>query len=200
MFHTRRCLQHNDAQKYNLTCAQDAKANFALIELLGIIEKDRDHQIVDERAHPPLCCECDEAATWYCKNDDAVFCEAHKVSEHTAKSRVGHSLVPVAQRHTVVLPKCEMHKQKDLDMWCHQCQTLSCYMCASFGTHKEHQKALAPVEDMAAKCRKDIADIVRSAQQLNTSFESEAAALFTLDRGWKARCIAYRFPVYATQC
>ena len=140
-----RCLTHN--QHVAISKAEDVKANFALIELLELIEKDADHQVVDERTKPPSCSECDELATCYCKTDDACFCDAHRASMHSGKAHSKHVIVPVADRTASVVPKCPTHKSKDLDLWCTQCSALCCTMCERTGVHKEHTDKLLPVDD-----------------------------------------------------
>jgi len=111
----------------------------------------------------------------------SCFCDAHKVSEHSAKSRANHRVVPVAERHTSEIPKCPAHKTKDLDMWCAQCKTMCCEMCARFGDHKAHQDKLAPVESVAAERRQKISALMRRAQKLSsTQMDLASLALVSL--------------------
>jgi hypothetical protein len=112
---------------------------------------------------------------WYCRNDDACFCDAHKVSVHAAKSLSKHTIVPVAER-VEEIPKCPTHKAKDLDMWCTLCNTLCCYMCAQFGKHKEHQGCLAPVENAAFERRNKLKLVAERTQQLS-SIQMDQTAL-----------------------
>lgn len=130
-----RCLSHDDSKvSSSIKSVKDIKANFALIELIELIASDPDHLIIDDRAQDPPCAECTATSVWYCKNDDACFCDAHKVSQHQSKSQSSHVIVPIAERHAHIIPKCDTHKTKDLDMWCHKCQQLTCEMCARWDT------------------------------------------------------------------
>lgn len=161
----------------------DVKANFALIELLEVIAKDEEHQKVDERAPHATCSECDQAGVWFCENDDAYFCAAHKESEHQAKSRANHRLVLAAGR-VEPAPKCSLHKSKDLDLFCQQCAVLACDTCWHFGAHKEHPKQVLPVEEVMTAQR----DALRQrAEDIRTDaspeMDSEAQKLVQLLTG-----------------
>jgi hypothetical protein len=145
---------------------------------MELVKNDVDHQQVDDRASSVQCSECNKPATWYCHNDEACFCDEHKESEHAAKSRAAHRVVPIAERHATEVQKCPMHKAKDLDMWCTQCNTLCCYMCAQFGDHKAHQDCLAPVENVAAEHREKVAALLGNADQLaSTEMDQTAVTL-----------------------
>lgn len=179
-----RCLTHE--QPIAIVKAEDVKANFALIELLELIEKDADHQVVDERTKPPSCSECDEAATCYCKNDDACYCDAHRASEHSGKARSSHVIVPVAER-SIAVPKCGTHKSKELDMWCAVCSALCCTMCERSGAHKEHADKLAPVDDVVISQRDKIEKMSQEAKSLTSGkLDKEAASLIQLRADFEA--------------
>jgi hypothetical protein len=172
------CLLHNSAV-VGVAKATDAKANFALIELMELVKNDVDHQQVDDRAPATLCSECDKPAEWYCLTDDACFCEEHKVSVHSAKSLSKHTIVPVVERHASQIPKCPAHKTKELDVWCRQCEALCCLMCAHLGDHKAHP--LAAVESVAAERREKIAALMDGAEQLvSTEMDEVSLSLVSL--------------------
>lgn len=184
------CLLHNGLPLPEVKSAANLKANFALIELLEMIEKDVEHQKVDEHLTPPKCEApgCSQPAAWYCKNDDACLCEAHRQQTHQGVFAAKHTVVPVQQRFECAgAPKCPSHKTKDLDMWCSSCEELCCYMCAQFGSHVKHQ--LAPVEDVAKKAREEITGLSRSATEGTTKFDQEAGKILKQIEGQSAQLI-----------
>jgi len=176
-----RCLLHN-SDVVGVTKATDAKANFALIELLEKVQKDDSHraqqrtdrQMNGQHARESSCIECDKPAVWYCKNDDACFCDAHKASEHQSKSRAKHTIVPVSERGFEI-PKCVTHTSRDLDMWCQQCGFLCCELCVRFGEHKAHQEQLLPVGDIAADQRKKVAQLSEQAKEVSSTQMTQKA-------------------------
>jgi len=164
----------HDSPVLGVSKAADAWANFALIELLEKVQQDADHQVVDERAAPPSCAECDEPALWYCKNDDACFCDAHKASEHQSKSRVNHVIVPVAEC-SAKIPKCTKHLTEHQTIWCKRCATLCCGLCAHFGEHKECAAELVLVEKVIAQHRETIAQLAEQAKEASDKMLDPAA-------------------------
>lgn len=180
-----RCLTHD--QPVAISKAEDAKANFALIELLELIAKDADHQVVDERTKPPSCSECNAPSVWYCKNDDACFCDAHKISEHAAKSRFNHVLMPVAERTANVVPKCDDHPRRDAELWCTLCPGLCCTMCERSGKHKDHAAKLVPVDDVVKAQRLAVQSMAKEASKLTSGkLHKEAQSLIKLKADYTA--------------
>ena len=156
--------------------ATDFKPNFALIDLIELIEKDPEHQQVDERAKLAPCVECAEPSVWYCQTEDLSFCEACKVQLHQSKAGQSHTILPAAGKHLSIIPKCEQHKTNYLEIWCEQCSALCCHMCAHYGVHKDHAGKL-PVDDVAPKRREEINNMLSQAKQLASEIETESQTL-----------------------
>eukprot|EP00008_Paramoeba_atlantica_P011844 CAMPEP_0201490588 /NCGR_PEP_ID=MMETSP0151_2-20130828/26647_1 /ASSEMBLY_ACC=CAM_ASM_000257 /TAXON_ID=200890 /ORGANISM="Paramoeba atlantica, Strain 621/1 / CCAP 1560/9" /LENGTH=818 /DNA_ID=CAMNT_0047876589 /DNA_START=98 /DNA_END=2554 /DNA_ORIENTATION=+ len=85
-----------------------------------------------------MCEECEEkpANTW-CEICDDTFCEDCARSTHSTRRLRTHPLVSLAEKKPS-LPRCRLHEQKPMDMFCLDHNVLICDFCERYGRHHNH--------------------------------------------------------------
>ncbi|KAH3757413.1 Lecithin:cholesterol acyltransferase [Pelomyxa schiedti] len=89
-----------------------------------------------------MCAECttNEATVW-CQKEEIALCAQCDAAAHQLKISKGHQRVPIESsmkpKRSFAEPKCPVHPNKDLDIWCEDDQTLCCLLCKE-ESHKGH--------------------------------------------------------------
>ncbi len=127
------------------TCrhAQDRQPtiNFAVVDLLERIATHEQHVAVERCAAPT----CNQPAVWFCTDDNAAVCDAHRHSAHVPpfpnplSHAAPHHIVPIAQRPAASIPHTCPEHHAQMTLWCNSCRSLCCATCASHGAHRLHQ-------------------------------------------------------------
>jgi hypothetical protein len=118
------------------------KTNFALLEFLPKVAS---------RKQSKTCGGCDEQpATHGCVECDTIFCGSCLSSVHKPKLFQQHQRLPISEflsLHAVeiklevnAVPKCNIHKNEDVKLFCLACDALICLSCMVRGQlHHGHE-------------------------------------------------------------
>ncbi|KAL0243192.1 hypothetical protein GEMRC1_005753 [Eukaryota sp. GEM-RC1] len=104
--------------------------------------------------------ECEEAAaTCYCAECDADFCDDCFNPAHRPKLLRSHAAVPLNKKHAYIVPKCPSHSMKSLELFCTFCSVALCSTCAFLGDHDQHKRKLLPFDEGRTSIEKNINSI-----------------------------------------
>jgi len=99
---------------------------------------------------------------YYCILCESSYCEEHSL--HSLKSTEGGhkaekaegKFKPVEYRER----KCTQHLE-DMHVWCIQCKSLICYICASFASHQGHNVTL--LKEARESSQKELVEVLKQA-------------------------------------
>jgi len=124
--------------------------------------------------------ETDKPASMYCVQCQQNYCEQCSRSHSRMKAAADHVQMEIGklpQKEEIVLKlptTCDVHKDKELEVFCLECKLEICMMCF-IKSHKTHD--CSDIADVSADLRKQVqsdTDNVRSLPPVNVIFTSSA--------------------------
>jgi len=151
-------------------------------EIFMLVQQPTSAISVAESQTDVKCVECEEAtAKLWCEVCKDPLCKECSMATHNSKRLRQHPIVGISER-TESIPKCEIHRGKDLDLFCLDHFVLVCDFCERVGEHHGHNVII--LTDAAEQVRKQYYQRATDLQKESTEVTRTLAKIRTQ---WKSR-------------
>jgi len=113
-----------------------------------------------------ICLDGENEATSYCLDCEDYFCEMCAKAHQKTKATINHQLIPVkemknsSQNNSITTSSsqiyCQIHQQKEIDLFCNDCQLPICSLCVS--QHRSHKILSLP--DIIENEKQSLLDLI----------------------------------------
>ncbi|XP_038069634.1 E3 ubiquitin-protein ligase TRIM56-like [Patiria miniata] len=168
-------------RKTSTTGIEDLCANLSLCVL---VEEAQIQEQLQGQGSEIKCQSCDEdnPATCRCMDCGHFLCRECQTAHQRMTVMKSHKIYTLAQFKSgeVVYkselrdrtPKCKVHTEQDLNLYCNTCERLVCQACSAL-EHGSQGHALTSPAEAVKKCKQDVAELLAKAEKTKTAL-SEA--------------------------